>query len=95
MVNLANELAFRGHPVDLVLAEAAGPYLAEVAQGVGLVDLRARSVMRSLPRLAGHLRATRPDVIISALSHANAVSYTHLHRQADDHLYRDGRCRGD
>lgn len=74
MVNLANELAYRRHNVDLVLAEAAGPYLVEVAQGVCVVDLSARGVMRSLPRLASHLRSTRPDVIISALSHANVVA---------------------
>lgn len=74
MVNLANDLAAREFVVDLVLAEAAGPYLAEVGRGVRVVDLRSRSVLRSLPGLARHLSSTRPEVIISALSHANIIA---------------------
>lgn len=74
MVNLANDIASRGFAVDLVLAEAAGPYLAEVAPRVVVVDLGARSVIRSLPGLARHLSSSRPDVLISALSHANVVA---------------------
>lgn len=74
MVNLANDLHARGYAVDLVLVEAQGPYRAEIAPGVGIVDLSAGGVTSSLPAFARHLSKTRPAVIISALSHANLIA---------------------
>jgi glycosyltransferase involved in cell wall biosynthesis len=73
MVNLGNEIAARGHSVDLVLVTAAGPYLKEVATGVRVIDLGAGSVTRSLPGLVRYFKDSRPAFIISALSHANLV----------------------
>lgn len=73
MVTLANGFAARGLPVDLVLAMAEGPYLAEVAATVRVVDLRARRVVASLPGLARYLRRERPTALLSALNHANVI----------------------
>ena len=39
MVIIANAIADRGYPVDLVLSNAIGPYLAEVSPSVNLVNL--------------------------------------------------------
>ena len=39
MLNLAQGIAGRGYTVDLVLAQAEGPYLAQVPESVRLVDL--------------------------------------------------------
>lgn len=74
MVNMANDFSARGYTVDLVLVEACGPYLTEVAESVCVVDLAATSVTASLPAYARYLSATRPAVIITALSHANLIS---------------------
>jgi len=74
MVNLANDLTARGYIVDLVLVEARGPYLAEIAPAVSVVDLAAGGVISSLPAFASHLSKTRPAVVISALSHANLIA---------------------
>lgn len=74
MVNLANNLRARGYAVDLVLVEARGPYLAEVASDVRIVDLSAGGVVFSLLAFTRYLSTTRPAVIISALSHANLVA---------------------
>ena len=49
MVTLANGFAAQGHAVDLVLATAEGPYLADVVSGVRVVDLASGRVFRSLP----------------------------------------------
>src|SRR5690606_41284854 len=43
MLNLAHGLADCGYAVDLVLAQAKGPYLGSVHKAVRLVDLKARS----------------------------------------------------
>ena len=52
MVNLAGGMSRRGLEVDLVVAGASGPLLADVPAGANLVDLGSRGVLASLPRLA-------------------------------------------
>ena len=44
MVTLANGFAARGFRTDLVLAQAVGPYLEEVAANVRVVDLGSSRV---------------------------------------------------
>jgi len=74
MVNLARGFAERGLAVDLVLARAEGPYLAEVPSSVRAVDLGARRVLYALPGLLRYLRRERPHAMLSALNHANVVA---------------------
>lgn len=74
MVTLANGLMERGVEVDLVLASAEGPYLADVRCGVRVVDLGASRVLASLPRLIRYVRARRPRAMLSALNHANVIA---------------------
>lgn len=73
-VTLANELAERGFAVDLVLADASGPYLKEVSPAVRIVDLGAGRVLFSLPALVRYLRRERPRALLSGLHHANVVA---------------------
>jgi glycosyltransferase involved in cell wall biosynthesis len=74
MVNLAAGLANRGLRVDLVLADATGPYLAEVPDNVRLHRLEAGRVLRALPRLAAYLRNERPQVLLTTLHHSSVVA---------------------
>lgn len=74
MVNLARGFSERGLAVDLVLAKAEGPYLAQVPSEVRIVDLRARRVLLSLPGLVRYLRSQQPKALLSALNHANVVA---------------------
>lgn len=74
MVTLANGFAARGHHVDLVLAQARGSYLGEVAAAVHIVDLKAGRVATSLLPLARYLRRERPAALLSALNHANIIA---------------------
>jgi glycosyltransferase involved in cell wall biosynthesis len=70
-VYLANALAERGYPVDLLLLKAEGPFLPDVGKQVRVVDLQVGRVVRAIPRLARYLRSARPDVLLSALDHIN------------------------
>ncbi|MGV3571589.1 MAG: glycosyltransferase [Ramlibacter sp.] len=74
MVTVANGLAARGADVTLALGSARGPYLADVSPGVRTVDLRGADVVRALPGLVRHLRASRPTALLSAMSHANIAA---------------------
>ena len=74
MVTLANGFSDKGLQVDLVLACAEGPYLAEVSPGVRVVDLQSNRVLTSLPALVRYLRRERPQAMLSALNHANVIA---------------------
>jgi len=74
MQTLANGFVRRGRPVDLVLVDARGPYIQDLDPRVRLVDLGAKRVLTSIPRLARYLRTVRPAALLSALSHANVAA---------------------
>ena len=74
MLNLARGFAAQGIEVDLVLAKAEGPYLAEVPPQINIVDLKAKRVLTSLPNLIRYLRKEQPAVLLSALEHANVIA---------------------
>jgi glycosyltransferase involved in cell wall biosynthesis len=74
MVTLANAFAARGLTVDLVLANAQGPYLQDVSHAVRVVDLRSNRVLASLPGLVRYLRCERLQAMLSALNYANVIA---------------------
>lgn len=74
MVTLANAFAARGYATDLVLVQAAGPYLPDVSPAVRIVDLAASRTIMSLPGLVRYLRRVRPAAMLAALTHANLVA---------------------
>lgn len=74
MINLAQYLRDRGLAVDLVVAEAVGPYLKAVPEGVTVVNLHSPHVLGSLPSLLRYLIRYRPQAMLSALDHANLVA---------------------
>lgn len=74
MVNLARGFVERGLKVDLVMARAEGPYVAEVHKDVRMINLGAKRVIYSLPGLVHYLRQERPTVMLSTLSHANLIA---------------------
>lgn len=67
LLNLAEGIATRGYPVDLVLARAEGPYMAEIPASVRVIDLKAARVMTCLPALVHYLRSERPVALLSTL----------------------------
>lgn len=73
-VNLARGFVERGHRVDLVLVTRRGPFLEAVPAAVRVVDLGAGRVVRALGPLTRYLESARPDVLISALDHANLIA---------------------
>jgi len=74
MLTLAKGLAERGLNIDLVLAQAEGPYLAQVPPELNIVNLQAPRVLSSLPNLIHYLRQERPTALLSAMDHANIVA---------------------
>ena len=78
-VNIANGLAARGYPVDLVLAYREGPVLSDVSDDVRVIDLETPEVpligvLASVPRLRSYFRSNRPAVCFSAMTFANVAA---------------------
>ncbi len=73
LLNLADGIAARGFPVDLVLARAEGPYMNEIPASVRVIDLKATRVLMCLPALVHYLRNERPTALLSAL-YANILA---------------------
>jgi len=74
-VNLATEFANLGHSVDLVVARPGGSLRGSVPPSVRVVDLGVKRVLQALRPLARYLTAYRPDVLLSAMEHANAIAF--------------------
>ncbi|MEC4813037.1 MAG: glycosyltransferase [Scytonema sp. PMC 1069.18] len=67
MLNLARAFIERQLKVDFVLARAEGPYMAFVPPEIRVVDLKARWMPYSLPKLVEYLRQERPANLLTAL----------------------------
>ena len=74
MLNLAYGLAQCDCTVDLVLAQAKGPYLKDVHAPIRLVDLKASRALASLPALARYLRREQPKGLVTSLDFASVVA---------------------
>ncbi len=73
-VELANCFASMGARVDLVLASATGPYVAEISPHVRTIDLGCDRILKSIPGLVAYLHRERPDAIVSGLDMANVAA---------------------
>ncbi|MBD1847854.1 glycosyltransferase [Cyanobacteria bacterium FACHB-63] len=67
LLNLARGFIDRGLSVDLVLAKATGHYLSQVPPEIRVVDLKAKWVPLSLPKLVRYLREVQPERLLAAL----------------------------
>ncbi|WP_202596356.1 glycosyltransferase [Mesorhizobium loti] len=73
MLTLAREFDRRGLTTDLVIGRATGEYLSLVPATVRIVDLHASRMLFSLFGLIRYLRTEQPEVMLSALPHANIL----------------------
>jgi glycosyltransferase involved in cell wall biosynthesis len=78
MVDLGEGLSAKGFFVDLVLAQAEGPCLAEIPASLRMVELNPRHraslrTLASLPALVRYLSRARPDALLTGLQ-ANIVA---------------------
>ena len=73
MVNLANELAERGHEMHFLVADDTGPFSDKLRDRVKKVAFGKKRTIFALAPLWKYLRTEKPDIAVSALTHANIV----------------------
>lgn len=74
MLHLAGGFSEMGFAIDVVAADASGEFRGKVPSAVRVVDLGATRVASSLPALVRYLRATKPTVLIAAMTHCGAAA---------------------
>jgi glycosyltransferase involved in cell wall biosynthesis len=74
MLRLARGMAAMGRRVELVLIRGEGAYLDDIPAGVSLRVLDRPRVSRAIPALAAYFRQTRPNAVLSALTHMNLAT---------------------
>lgn len=73
-LRLAGGMAAQGRSVDLVLVQGGGAYRDDVPPGVRVTVLGSPRVSQAIPALAAWMRANRPRVVLSALTHMNVAT---------------------
>jgi glycosyltransferase involved in cell wall biosynthesis len=74
MLNLASGFVGKGYTVDLVLARKEGSYLSQIPSEIRLIDLKAKSLLRSTTLLSRYLQTEKPVALLSALEDTNIVA---------------------
>jgi glycosyltransferase involved in cell wall biosynthesis len=73
-LTLAEGFVRRGLKVDLVVPQASGSCAGDIPATVRVVELGRRRVLTSLPGLIRYLRAERPAVLLTTMSHGNVAA---------------------
>ncbi len=74
MIQLAHGLLEAGHPVDLVLARAEGPLLAEAPSKARVIDFDTTSPLTMFVKLFRYLRAERPKALLSPFEVTSVIA---------------------
>jgi glycosyltransferase involved in cell wall biosynthesis len=74
MLDLCGEFTRRGISVDVLLIDRSGPLHRFIPTGVRVIDFRAGRALKGTLPLMRYLRDQKPDVLVSAQSHANVVA---------------------
>lgn len=74
MLSLAAGFRNHGAQVELIVADAVGPFVDEIPTAVCVHDLASGGVSRALPALVRFLRRERPDLLLTSLHHASVIA---------------------
>jgi glycosyltransferase involved in cell wall biosynthesis len=74
MLLLADAMLSKGVRVDIVVARAEGPRMADVPVGARVVELGARRMLAAFLPLVKYLRTEKPHTVLSTLVHANVIA---------------------
>lgn len=60
--------------VDLILADATGPYLKDINSVVNIINFKQKKVIQALPQLISYLKKNKPEIIFTSHMHASATA---------------------
>ena len=74
MVRLANAIAEQGYNIQVLLMTEGGVNKKELKSNVELVELGGSRTLSAVPRLARYLLKTKPQRVLSVLTHVNVAA---------------------
>jgi len=75
ILNLVNSLCeYDDVTIELVLSEAKGKYMGSISKKVKIINLENNRTLTSLFSLIKYLNRNTPDILISAITHANVIA---------------------
>jgi glycosyltransferase involved in cell wall biosynthesis len=74
MVRLANQLGDMGDQVEMVLLTGGGINKEFLSDKVTLIELNAKRTFAAFKPLRKHLKQSKPDAILGALTHVNVIT---------------------
>lgn len=74
VVNLMKGMCDRGVSLDLLLAHAEGPFLAQVPKDVKIINLEVSRVAKAILPLSRYIQKYQPWALISHLNYANVAA---------------------
>ncbi|MBI9051226.1 MAG: glycosyltransferase [Anaerolineaceae bacterium] len=74
VLNLIRGLQAYDCEIDLLVASSEGEWKSQVPNGINLIDLISNRVLFSIPKLMTYLRKSTPDILCSAIDHANIIA---------------------
>lgn len=60
--------------VDLLLADATGPYLKKIPKEVRTINFNYKKVLFCLPKLVNYIRKEKPDILFSSHMHCSTIA---------------------
>jgi glycosyltransferase involved in cell wall biosynthesis len=73
-VHLINEIARRGHRVDLLIADRNSPYMDRVSPQVRVINIHTTNAVTGIPLVAGYLLRAGPRIMLSQRVRVNALA---------------------
>jgi len=73
VANLTRGFVDRGYDVDLILVRAEGQLLQEIDPRVNIIDLKAKRMLFSLPKLIGYINQHNPSILLTAQPYINTL----------------------
>lgn len=71
---LATYFGEEGYKVDLILADAMGPYLSNLPKSVNIIDLKCKKVIFTLPKLIDYLKKSQPNILFTSQMHVSTIA---------------------
>lgn len=71
---LAAYFGEESYKVDLILANAIGPYLSNIPKSVNIINLKCSKVIFTLPKLIDYLKKSHPDIIFTSQMHVSTIA---------------------
>lgn len=71
---LAARFSESAYEVDLVLANAAGPYLNDIPDSVEVINFKCKKMILTLPKIIKYLRTQQPDILFTSHMHVSTIA---------------------